>query len=227
MSRDKSFHIYVDGESHYTRMECFVKETKGEALGLGDLAPERPTGTAGWPITSSRLLVDAKSKFFWDCLHARLVGSDYPKECIDRAIYFTSFSGSEDDAHAARVRIREFGFEPAVVQERKDLADRRKHLLGQEGIIERAKGVDIGLAVRILVEDAYLGNFQSCLLFTSDIDFLPVIETIRRMGKMVFVAGFRSGLGANSRFEYVPDRFINLADRTEKVRTKAEAKEAP
>jgi uncharacterized protein (TIGR00288 family) len=69
-----------------------------------------------------------------------------------------------------------------VVRELKAQADRRKETLGKASILEKAKGVDIGLSVRAM-EDAYHNNFDTCYLFTSDIDFLPVIRVIRRLGK--------------------------------------------
>ena len=78
-------------------------------------------------------------------------------------------------------------------------------------MIEKAKGVDIGLAVRML-EDAYENCFQVCFLFTSDIDYLPVIKALRRMGKCVMVMGYRDGLGKNTPLEYVPDQFIDLGE---------------
>ena len=54
---------------------------------------------------------------------------------------------------------------------------------------------------------------SNCFLFTSDIDYLPVIEAVRRMGKAVYVFGYGDGLGEHSRFEYVPDQFLDLGKR--------------
>ncbi len=77
--------------------------------------------------------------------------------------------------------------------------------------MEKAKGVDIGLSVRVL-EDAYHNIYDSCYLFTSDIDFLPVIRVLQRLGKKVIVFGYIDGLGNRSELEYVPDAFIDLSD---------------
>jgi len=75
--------------------------------------------------------------------------------------------------------------------------------------------VDIGLSVRVL-EDAYHNIFSSCFLFTSDIDFLPVIRVLQRIGKKVLVFGYMDGLGSRSELEYVPDAFIDLSDHMRK-----------
>src|SRR5207237_4110148 len=122
-------------------------------------------------------------------------------------VYFTSVTGGEDELHRAKVHIRTHGFEPQVIFELKKLADQRANLLKQEGVVERAKGVDIGLAVRMF-EDAHADTFDRCLLYTSDADFLPLIRAVRRLGKTVIVVGFREWLSQRSALEYEPDFFI-------------------
>ena len=90
------------------------------------------------------------------------------------------------------------------------------------------------LAVRML-EDAFHQTFDVCHLYTSDVDFLPVIHAIRARGKQVYVHGYSiknmsndellfvelndslvactpNEQGKKSRFnclrEYVPDAFL-------------------
>src|SRR5262249_55230097 len=82
---------------------------------------------------------------------------------------------------------------------------------GKAGVIERAKGVDVGLSVRIL-EDAYANTFQDCLLLTSDVDFLPVVRAVRRMGKQVVVLGYREGSTHRSPLEFEPEGFYDLGE---------------
>jgi uncharacterized protein (TIGR00288 family) len=82
--------------------------------------------------------------------------------------------------------------------------------LEANSLVIKPKGVDIALAVRML-EDAYYGNYQVCLLFTSDIDYLPVIHAVRRMGKAVIVLGFCEAIAVDSPFLYVAERFIDLS----------------
>ena len=130
-------------------------------------------------------------------------------------VYFTAFAGEDDTLHALRVRLRENGFEPQIVKERRSLAKQRENVRGNEGIIEKPKGVDIALAARML-EDAHRNVFKECILFTSDVDYIPVIEAVQRTGKMVFVYGYQNGIGKNSALEYVPDAFVDLTRCMEK-----------
>jgi uncharacterized LabA/DUF88 family protein len=105
--------------------------------------------------------------------------------------------------------IRELGLEPHIVHEEGKLTKHRENVLAKENVIEKAKGVDIALSVR-MIEDGYRNNYQYCYLLTSDVDYLPVIESVRRMGKQVFVYGYKDGLGKNSPLVHVPDRFVDL-----------------
>jgi uncharacterized LabA/DUF88 family protein len=130
---------------------------------------------------------------------------------IDRLGYFTSVVGDEDETQKVRVLIRSLGFEPKVMKEVKELARRREENLIFQLVLEKPKGVDIGLAIRVL-EDAYRNVFQECVIVTSDLDFLPLIQAVQRLGKRVSVAGFRSGLGKSSALEYVPDIFHGLGE---------------
>ncbi len=139
----------------------------------------------------------------------------------NRAVYFTSFAGGDVDLHEVRTFIRSQGFEPQVIKETSQLADQREHRRERSGWIYKPKGVDIGLAVRVL-EEAHRDIFDRCFLFTSDVDYLLVIEDVRRTGKSVVVCGYPSGLGDRSALEYVPDLFINLEDRVKQYTVKVE-----
>ena len=77
------------------------------------------------------------------------------------------------------------------------------------GLIEKPKGVDISLAVRML-NDAHLQSFDDCHLYTSDADFVPAINAVRALGKQVYVHGYMNGLADRSDLLYVPDQFIDL-----------------
>lgn len=189
------FNIYVDGESHFIRSEQHWKNLHGEQAELESIEEKSNPipGQFGYPVGPSRIRICREGLFFWDTHFARAIGGSDPVMKIGRAVHFTSATGSEDVLHKIRVEIRSHGFDPEVIPERKKLADQRANLRNKESVIERAKGVDVGLAVRIL-EDAYLDTFRGCLLLTSDVDFLPLIEAVRRKGKRGVVAGYREGL---------------------------------
>jgi len=68
--------------------------------------------------------------------------------------------------------------------------------------------VDIALAVRMLEDSRH--SFEVCHLYTSDIDFLPVIEAVRGQGKQVYVHGYADGLSTDSPFLHACDKFTDL-----------------
>lgn len=182
--------------------EKALKKGHGEAAML-EKAVRNPEIAA----SDQRFWHNRAAKFFWDN-HATS-GANISFQHIDRAMYFTAFTGTQENLHKARVSIREAGFEPQVSLELKDLAKQRANRLATDAVVIKPKGVDIALAVRML-EDAFYGNFQICLLFTSDIDYLPVIQAVRRMGRTVIVFGFGDAIAVDSPFLYVPERFIDL-----------------
>jgi uncharacterized LabA/DUF88 family protein len=202
-------YVYVDGESHFIRSERCWQRIHGDQAQLELIDSPPNVGSSCYPEEGSRIRIERRVKFFWDIYFVAGIMEQARHPTVARAIYFTSMTGGDDLIHEARVAIRRHGFEPQVIPELKTLADQRANLLNSEGVMEKAKGVDIGLAVRML-EDAYMNNYQECLLFTSDVDFLPAIQAVRRMGKRVFVWGYREGLSKRSKLEYEPDAFVDL-----------------
>ena len=70
----------------------------------------------------------------------------------------------------------------------------------------------MALAVRI-IEDAYHDVYDACYLFSSDLDFIPVIQAVKRLGKQVIVCGYRHAIGKRSELEFVPDGFADITER--------------
>jgi hypothetical protein len=150
--------LYVDGESHYSMTERCCKNILGS-----DITLEEVKARGGEP---GRLRHRADARFFWDSgMPSRNMRSELA--FLERRVYFTSFVGTEQGLHDAKVFIRNSGFDPEVVREQKDLAKQRQNQLRAEGLIIKCKGVDIGLSVRIL-EDAYANLFDECYVATSD-----------------------------------------------------------
>jgi uncharacterized LabA/DUF88 family protein len=218
MPFDQRWHLYVDGESHYYRSRDCWRALHPDAS-LSDVEYRKG-------LMRNNVIVNDRAHVFWDTalinyvwdgeIQSAVNPAFTPHVSFERQIYFTSFAGDEDALHAVRVELRDARFEPFVVQERKALSDHREHTFGKCGVIEKAKGVDIGLTVRLL-EDAYQDNFDRCYLATSDVDYLPVIEAVRRRGKEVFVLGYRNGTGKHSKFEYVPDRFVDIGEHMKRL----------
>src|SRR4051794_18548004 len=145
-------YVYFDGESHYHRTEEAWRKINGPIARL-EMARLRTHPDGGG------VLVIPDARVF---LTRPMVGEI-------RVVYFTSVVGSDDDEHSTKVRLREFGVESVVVREEKKLAKRREDALSDSGLIEKPKGVDAALAVRVL-EDAYHDNFDMCRMYTSDVD---------------------------------------------------------
>jgi uncharacterized LabA/DUF88 family protein len=213
-----SIYIYVDGESHYARSAKCWRDLHGPDRTLADVVdiqgPFDGYGQGRATKTTRRFTHDEAGRLFWDAailMRTRVIPELSHERVIKRAVYATSLVGSDEMLHNLRTLIRSAGLDPLVVLEKKDLAKRRENELDQNGIIEKPKGVDIALTA-MLLEDAFNNNFDHAYLFTSDVDFLPAIEAVRRKGKRVYVCGFRSGMGERSRLDDVPDAFIDLCE---------------
>jgi uncharacterized LabA/DUF88 family protein len=188
-------YVYIDGESHFHRSDSAWRKLHGQEACLDRL---RCKGQ-----TDERLvLVDAKAKIFW----TRKMNPG-----ADRTYYFTSFFGDATAHHEIQTKLRGFGLEPHVVLERKALWDQRQNMRLTEQLIEKAKGVDIALAVR-MVEDAQKELFAVCHLYTSDVDFLPAIEAVHLRGKRVYVHGYSDGISQQSPFHHACEQFIDLEE---------------
>ena len=211
--------VYVDGESHFIRCEQAVKEVFGASATFESVI-EKNEATQRQPLAYSVLSFDRRCKFVWSHDAIEVSWMRKVTTIVDR-VYFTSFSGDEDTLHSLKVKVRNCNFEPQIVKEVRSLAKQRGTALGNDGIIEKPKGVDIALAVRML-EDAHRNVFDECALFTSDVDYIPVIEAVQRMGKRVFVFGYQNGIGKNSAMEYVPVEFIDLTPWIEAMKRKLE-----
>ena len=183
---------YFDGESHYIRSRDAWRAIHGPHATLEGLrVNSQPQREMVLVIPKAHILLIRN----FDSGH--------------RCVYFTSASGDEDALYDMRVQVRGFGVEPVIIPERKALAEQRKNALNNLQVIEKAKGVDAALAVRVL-EDAYNDNFDTCEIHTSDVDILPVIEAVRRKGKRVMVKGYKAGLADRSPLLYAPDWFHDL-----------------
>lgn len=204
-------YVYVDGESHFIRSDVCWKKLHGEEADLADIVGKRTGGSPYPDALPPSIRLECRAKFFWDIYYPDLVRTPFRIQPIDGAVYYTDFSGNDSELHEARVLIRRQGFDPQVIKERGHLAKQRENRLKTDGVLEKPKGVDIGLTVRLL-EDSYRHIFDICYLFTSDVDYVPVIQAIQRVGQKVIVFGYKDGLGNKSDLEYIPDAFIDLGE---------------
>jgi uncharacterized LabA/DUF88 family protein len=203
-------YVYVDGESNYIRTDSAIKSKFGNEVGIADVEHVHDVGMEGsYPDPGPVLRHNGTCQFFWDTGYGRMLRGPIERQTIAKVYYFGGIQGDDDAVHAASIFMRSNGCMPMVVRE--SLADkgRRQNRGASRQLIEKPKGVD-ALLVATLLDDAYRGNFDACVLLTSDSDYVPAIEIVQRLGKPVLVFGFGSGLGVRSRLLHVPDVFLDL-----------------
>jgi uncharacterized LabA/DUF88 family protein len=75
----------------------------------------------------------------------------------------------------------------------------------------KAKAVDIMLT-KDLLSNAFLDNYDIAVLVAGDGDYVPVVNEIKRQGKIVLILFFRD-FGLNPKLRLAADAFISLEDR--------------
>jgi uncharacterized LabA/DUF88 family protein len=210
-------YVYVDGENHFIRTATAAKKLFGSDGALAAVAQFAEVWAESHPQPYmqdfNRFSYAPDIQFVWDycCLSSGPGYSySYPHNSLIRCVYFTTCVGDSQSLHAARVKIRNYGFEPHVIEERKVQKNRRVQSL-DGGLIEKPKAVDIALAAR-MISDAGNNLFEKCHLFSSDGDFIPVVEAVRRTGKIVWVHGYADVLPKESPLMFVPDAFVDLGE---------------
>lgn len=116
-------------------------------------------------------------------------------QCI-RCHYYTSCPGDQNKLDEVRARLRKIGFDPQVFKRNKN---------------GRSKGVDISLT-KDMLSHAFRDNYDVAILVAGDGDYLPLIDEVKRLGKIVrvaFLTGEKSGL--SSEVQLAADHFIDLA----------------
>jgi hypothetical protein len=103
-------YAYIDGESHYMRSLSSRRKLQGDDAELFQIVPNKSS--------SQRIEVERGYQFFWDDSYRHMAPAPFNQYPIERKIYFTAFSGAEQDFHAACVSIRKRGFEPHVHRHR-------------------------------------------------------------------------------------------------------------
>jgi hypothetical protein len=113
-----------------------------------------------------------------------------------RAHYYTSIVGDDDRLLAVRESLRAIDFSPEVFKKPRGT--------------EKAKGVDIALAKDLLTH-ANFGNYDVAILVAGDGDYLPLVQEIKRLGRVAYVMFLKeSGLSTDLRL--AADLFFPMDD---------------
>lgn len=113
-----------------------------------------------------------------------------------RAYYYTSLVGDDLAIADVRRRLWELGFTPEVF---KRGADQQK-----------SKGVDIALCKDVL-SHAFQDHYDAAVLIAGDGDYVPLVEEVKRLGKLVYVWFFAQE-GLNPALRLAADRFFDLSE---------------
>ena len=92
-----------------------------------------------------------------------------------RSYYYTTVTGDDVRVREVEQKIHEAGFSPKVFK--------------KENKSRSTKGVDISLATDML-GNAYNDNYDVAVLLAGDGDYVPLVEEVKRLGKVVYVAFF-------------------------------------
>jgi uncharacterized LabA/DUF88 family protein len=130
----------------------------------------------------------------------RLLSSEHGHEELQllgvRAYYYTSTTGDEDRIRWIREALWVIGFQPEVFKKPRTR--------------DRTKGVDIALTTDLL-GNAYRDNYDAAVLVAGDGDYVPLVEEVKRLGKVVHVVFFgETGHGLSPELRLASDRFWEL-----------------
>ncbi len=176
--------IFVDGENLTLQAQRIAKANGVELLEGKYLQRD----TLFWipPMTAENPFTTA----FHPCLRI-----PYPTEnrCI-RAHYYTAVKGNEEKAHKTRLALRNLHFEPEVFTK----------------IHGKSKGVDIKLARDVLCH-AFRDNYDLAVLVAGDGDYVPLVDEMKRLGRIVCVYFFDGpGSGLSEALRLSADFFQGL-----------------
>jgi hypothetical protein len=172
---------FVDGENLTIRAQE-IADAKGEALVEGPCYM-RDT-FVWWPTLQATRALDSPSE----------ITVPLQRHAI-RAYYYTSVVGNEEKIRRVEKDLFDIGFAPKVFKRSKT---------------RRSKAVDITLATDMLGH-AYRDNYDVAFLVAGDGDYVPLVEEVKRLGKVVYVCFFR-GSGLNENLMLAADTFFIIDD---------------
>jgi uncharacterized LabA/DUF88 family protein len=111
-----------------------------------------------------------------------------------RGYYYTSLVGDDNLLNSARESVRALGFSPEVFK--KDAQQRK------------AKGVDIALT-KDMLSHAFQDHYEVAVLIAGDGDYVPLVEKVKSLGRLVFVWFFEQE-GLNPSLRLASDHFHDL-----------------
>lgn len=130
-----------------------------------------------------------------NAIQAVIASPNQLQYCALRAYYYTSLVGDEPTIDSSRKQLRELGFDPQVFK--------------RDSEQKKAKGVDIALT-KDMLSHAFRNNYEAAVLVAGDGDYVPLVEEVKRLGKLVYVLFF-ADQGLHPKLQMAADLFYNLA----------------
>ena len=161
--------LFVDGENLTLRAQEFAKENSIDLVE----GPFYMRDVFVWMPQFKRATDGAYRNFPSSLVNPHAI----------RAHYYTSAQGDDVKLREVNETLRKLGFEPKVFKK----FPKRK-----------SKGIDISLSTDFL-SHAFLNNYDFVALIAGDADYLPLIEEVKRLGKIVYLTFLSCGLSQDLR----------------------------
>lgn len=135
--------------------------------------------------------------------HPRLMDACYT-HCLLRATYYTYVVGDIDRIHGIADQVQELVPQTGTYWRARRLTP---CVMKKERKQQKRRGVDIRICVDML-SHVYRNHLDAVLLLSGDGDFIPLLEEVKRCGKLVIVASFSSGLSVE--LKRIADHFVEM-----------------
>lgn len=153
--------LFVDGENLSIEGEKVARDRNKNLVKGGQFRPGVYLWPTGATATTRRISV----------YQLRIE----PDAQAIRAFYYTTMSGTDEERISASEALWQMGFTPRIFPKRKG---------------HKSKGVDIALATDML-SNAFLDNYDIALLVAGDGDYKPLVDEVKRLGKIVYLWWFK------------------------------------
>lgn len=112
-----------------------------------------------------------------------------------RSYYYTSVVGDDHKVQQIKQSLWDIGFHPEVFKKPKKSY--------------KTKGVDISLTKDVL-SHAFHNNYDLVVILAGDGDYVPLINEVKDLGKLVYVTFFSEENGLNPALQLASDMFIDI-----------------
>ena len=176
--------IFVDGENLTLRAQKLAKN-RGVTLKENDFWRKDILFWRGNAIPTYNMFLKSSLNIPYDLAHTAI-----------RSYYYTALSADDVKLKEVSENLRRLRFDPRVFRK----------------VCEKSKGVDISLS-RDMLSHAYQDHYDVAILFAGDGDYLPLIDEVKRCGKVIcvcFFTGDDSGLSDDVKLS--ADYFVDIND---------------